>query len=84
MKAVVIIAALMGLLFAAISANAQSRTSAGAGMGSAEAVLRAKGNISGADRIARAKCFSGIGPCSEKYAAQRARAMKRSHAQGTR
>ena len=71
----------MALVFAGISANAQTRSAATSGMGGAESALRAKGNIKGADRVARARCFSGIGACSEKYAAQRAQAMKRARAQ---
>ena len=82
MKMVVIIVALMALVFAAISANAQTRPSAGGGMSIAEFELRAKGDDKGADRIARARCFSGVGACSEKFAAQRARAIRRAHAQG--
>jgi hypothetical protein len=73
MKIVIIVAAVMALVFAAISANAQTQSAATSGMGGAEQALLAKGNAKGADRIARAKCFSGTGACNEKYGAQRAR-----------
>jgi hypothetical protein len=51
--------------------------SAKSGMGGAEAALIAKGNVKGADRIARAKCFSGTGACNAKYGALKARAQAR-------
>ncbi|HEY4981078.1 MAG TPA: hypothetical protein VII24_03840 [Pseudolabrys sp.] len=41
-------------------------------MSGAESVLRAKGDVTSADRIERAKCFSGTGACTGKYAVQRA------------
>ena len=54
--------------------HAQTR-SATTGMGGAEAVLKARGDTRGADRIARARCLSGIGACTGKYAGY-ARATK--------
>lgn len=41
-------------------------------MSGAESVLRAKGDVTSADRIERAKCFSGTGACTGKYVVQRA------------
>ena len=46
---------------------AQTR-SATTGMGGAEDVLKARGDERGANRIARARCLSGLGRCTGKYA----------------
>jgi opacity protein-like surface antigen len=81
MKTFMIASTLICLAFAPAAANAQTQPAASAGMGGAESALRAKGNVKGADRIARAKCFSGMGACSGKYAAQREQASKRARAQ---
>ena len=62
------------LALATVPVSAQTTGSATSGMGGAEAALRAKGNLKGVDRIERAKCFSGVGPCNAKYGALRARA----------
>lgn len=77
MKTFMMIGTLAVLAFAVAPAGAENFSSAKSGMGSAEAALAAKGNIKGADRIARAKCFSGTGPCNAKYGAMRARAQTR-------
>ena len=75
MKTIIMLAAMASLAFAAVPAVAQNQQGAKEpGMSGAEDVLRARGNIKGADRIARAKCFSGVGACTPKYAAQRAKA----------
>ena len=71
MKILIIFAAVASLAFPATSASAQNTTGAAiSGMGSADSALRAKGDVKGAERIERAECFSGKGPCSEKDAAK--------------
>jgi hypothetical protein len=77
MKTFMIIGTIAALAFATMPASAENMGSAKSGMGSAEAALIAKGNVKGADRIARAKCFSGTGACNAKYGALRARAQAR-------
>ena len=80
MKTYVIVTALAALALTSLPAGAQTGGAAGSGINGAESVLRAKGDAKGADRIARARCFSGIGRCTPKFAGQRARAMKRAKA----
>lgn len=77
MKTFIVIGTLAAFAFAALPANAENLGSAKSGMGGAEAALIAKGNVKGADRIARAKCFSGTGVCNAKYGALKARAQAR-------
>ena len=74
MKTIIIMATLA--ILSATTANAQQRPAAASGMSGAEGALLAKGNVKGADRIARARCFSGMGACNAKYAKQRAQAMQ--------
>lgn len=61
-------AALAALTVTAAPTFAQTKSSATTGMGGAEQVLRERGNVKGADRIARARCLSGLGACTGKHA----------------
>ena len=67
MSIVLLALSALALTVPATPVLAQSRSATG-GMGGAEEVLKSRGDTRGVDRVARARCFSGIGACTGKYA----------------